>query len=69
MLSRAKVAFTEAADGRTAARRLAIFVIWKAYVGFVADSASFTAHHSWGLVFAGQSAPRLHQAFAKGRWT
>ena len=44
-------------------------LFWNAYVGFFADSASFTAHHSWGLVFAGQSVARSHQAFAKGPWT
>jgi hypothetical protein len=35
----------------------------------VADSASFPAHHSWGLVFACQSVARSHPAFAKGSWT
>jgi hypothetical protein len=35
----------------------------------VADSASFLAHHSWGLVIACQSVARSHQAFAKGPWT
>ena len=70
-----QVAFTEAAGGRTAlfvqtaARRLATFVILERLRRLVADSASFPAHHSWGLVFACQSVARSHQAFAKGPWT
>ena len=53
----------------TAARRLATFVILERLRRLVANSTSFPAHHSWGLVFAGQLAPRSHQAFAKGPWT
>jgi hypothetical protein len=52
-----------------AARRLATFIILERLRRLVADSASFPAHHSWGLVFAWQSAARSHQAFAKGAWT
>ena len=54
---------------QTAARRLATFVILERLRRLVADSASFPAHHSWGLVFACQSVARSHQAFAKGPWT
>jgi hypothetical protein len=55
-----QVAFTEAAEGRTAARRLATFVVLERLRRLVADSASFPAHHSWGLVFACQSVARSH---------
>jgi hypothetical protein len=54
---------------QTAARKHATFVILECLGRLVADSASFRAHHSWGLVFACQSVARSHQAFAKGPWT
>jgi hypothetical protein len=75
MLSRAKwrlrkrLADERRAFVQTAARRLATFVILERLRWSVADSASFPAHHSWGLVFACQSVARSHQAFAKGPWT
>ena len=75
MLSRAKwrlrkqLAAERRAFVQTAARRLATFVILERLRQLVADSASFPAHHSWGLVFACQWAARSHQAFAKGPWT
>jgi hypothetical protein len=70
-----QVAFAEAAGGRTArvcinssTRKLVAFVTLKRLRRLVADSASFPAHHSWGLVFACQSVARSHPAFAKGPW-
>ena len=47
----------------------ATFAILQRLGRLVADSASFPAHHSWGLVFACQPAARSHEAFAKGPWT
>ena len=47
----------------------ATFAILQRLGRLVADSASFPAHHSWGLVFARQSVARSHPAFAKGPWT
>jgi hypothetical protein len=47
----------------------ATFAILQRLGRLVADSASFPAHHSWGLVFACQRAARSHEAFAKGPWT
>jgi hypothetical protein len=75
LLSRAKwrlrkqLAAERRAFVQTAPRRLATFVILERLRRLVADSASFPAHHSWGLVFACQSVARSHQAFAKGPWT
>ena len=43
-----------------------IFIILERLRHLVADSASFPAHHSWGLVFACQSVARSHQVFRKG---
>ena len=49
------------------ARTYDLRYFWNAYVGWSPEQRlSFPAHHSWGLVFAGQSVARSHQVFRKG---